>query len=69
MWLIDRNLEVLSKSHKERKFASMVYYGSNKVMHIFGYMHGFFIILTANMTYTRSQNYTNTVVGKHDIQH
>ena len=24
--------------------------------------------LTANMTYARSQNYTNMVVGKHEIQ-
>ena len=33
-------------------------------------MHEFWIIPTANlnMTYTRSQNYTNMVVGEHGIQ-
>jgi hypothetical protein len=30
--------------------------------------HGFWIIRTANMLYTRSQNYTNMVDGKHGIQ-
>ena len=29
-------------------------------------MHEFGTILSANMTYTRSQNYTNMVVDKHD---
>jgi hypothetical protein len=31
-------------------------------------MHDFWTIPTANMTYTRLQNYTNMVVGKHGIQ-
>ena len=31
-------------------------------------MHEFWTIPTANMTYTRSQNYTNMVVDKHGIQ-
>ena len=30
-------------------------------------MHEFWTISTANMTYTRLQNYTNMVVGKHRI--
>ena len=31
-------------------------------------MHDFWTIPTVNMTYTRLQNYTNMVVGKHRIQ-
>ena len=31
-------------------------------------MHDFGTIPTANMTYTKSQNYTNMVDGKHGIQ-
>ena len=31
-------------------------------------MHELWTIPTANMTYTRSQNYTNKVVGEHGIQ-
>ena len=31
-------------------------------------MHEFWTIPTANMRYTRLQNYTNMVVGKHGIQ-
>ena len=31
-------------------------------------MHEIWTIPTANMTYTRSQKYTNMVVGKHEIQ-
>ena len=31
-------------------------------------MHEFWIIPIVNMTYTRSQNYTNMVVGEHGIQ-
>ena len=31
-------------------------------------MHEFWTVPTANMTYTRSQNYTNTVAGEHGIQ-
>ena len=31
-------------------------------------MHDFWTIPTASMTYTRSQNYTNMVVGEHGIQ-
>ena len=33
-----------------------------------GFMHEFCIILIVNMTYTRSQNHTNMVVGEHGIQ-
>ena len=35
---------------------------------IFGSMHEFWTILATNVTYTRSQNYTNMMVGKHGIQ-
>lgn len=31
-------------------------------------MHGLWTIPTVNMTYTRSENYTNMVVGKNEIQ-
>ena len=31
-------------------------------------MHGFWTMPTTNMMYTRSQNYTNMVIGKHGIQ-
>ena len=31
-------------------------------------MYELFIITTANETYTKSQNYTNMVIGKHGIQ-
>jgi hypothetical protein len=31
-------------------------------------MHAFGTIATANMMYTKSQNHTNMVVGKHGIQ-
>ena len=31
-------------------------------------MHDFWTISTATMMYTRSQNYTNMVVGEHGIQ-
>ena len=31
-------------------------------------MHEFWIISTVNMTYTRSQNYTNMMVGEHGMQ-
>ena len=31
-------------------------------------MHEFWTILTAHMTYSRSQNYTNMMVDKHEIQ-
>ena len=36
--------------------------------YIFGFMHEFWTILTANMTYTKLQNYTNMLVGEHEIQ-
>jgi hypothetical protein len=32
-------------------------------------MHDLWTTPTANMTYTRSQNYTNVMVGKHEIHH
>ena len=35
---------------------------------LFGLMHDFRTIPTANMTYTRSQTCTNMMVGKHEIQ-
>jgi hypothetical protein len=35
---------------------------------MFGFMHECWIIPTVNMTYIRSQNYTNMVVGEHGIQ-
>ena len=35
---------------------------------MFGFMHEIWTILTANMMYTRTQNYTNMVVGEHGIQ-
>jgi hypothetical protein len=31
-------------------------------------MYESWTILTANMTYTRSQNYTNIVIGEHRVQ-
>ena len=31
-------------------------------------MHGFRIIPSANITYSRSQNYTNTMVDEHGIR-
>ena len=34
----------------------------------FGLLHEFWVIPIAKMTYTRLQNYTNTVVGEHGIQ-
>ena len=40
----------------------------NQDLSIFGYMHDFWTISTATMMYTRSQNYTNMVVGEHGIQ-
>ena len=35
---------------------------------MFGFMHEFWTIPMANMMCTRSQNYTNKVVGKHGLQ-
>ena len=35
---------------------------------VFGFMDKFWTIPTANMMYTRSQDYTNTMIGKHEIQ-
>ena len=40
----------------------------NQGSRIFGFMHDFWIIPFANMTYTRSPNYTNMVVDKHGRQ-
>ena len=31
-------------------------------------MHDFYTIPAANMTYTRSQNYTNMMIGKYGLQ-
>ena len=36
-------------------------------MSIFEFMHEFWTIPTINMTYTRSQNYRDLVVGEHAI--
>ena len=35
---------------------------------IFGLVHEFWTIVAASMTYTRSRNYTNMMVGEHKIQ-
>ena len=35
---------------------------------MFGFMHAFWTIPIASMMYTRSQNHTNMLVGKHGIQ-
>jgi hypothetical protein len=35
---------------------------------MFGFWHEFWAIPTANMTYTRSQNYTNMMVRKHETR-
>jgi hypothetical protein len=35
---------------------------------MFGFMREFWTIPTTDMTYTKSQNYTNMVVDKHKIQ-
>ena len=41
----------------------------NLDLSIFGFIHEFWTILTTNMMYTRSQNYTNVMVGaQHRIQ-
>ena len=41
---------------------------STRILSIFGFVHEFWKMPTANMTYTRLQNYTNLMVGKHGIQ-
>ena len=40
----------------------------NSDLSLFGCMHEVWTIPTANMTYTRLQNYTNMMVGEHGIQ-
>jgi hypothetical protein len=37
-------------------------------LYIFGFMHEFWTIPTTDMTNTRSQNYTNMMVGEHRTQ-
>jgi hypothetical protein len=41
--------------------------GCNSILNIVGFMHEFWTISTVNVTYTRSQDYTNMMVGKHEI--
>ena len=39
-----------------------------RIKYTWGFMHEFWTISTANMTYTRLQNYIDMVVGEHEIQ-
>ena len=40
----------------------------NQYSRIFGILHDLWTILTANVTYTKSQNYTNMVIDKRGVQ-
>ena len=72
MRLVTRFIEILVKKIlKQREiYISEVQACSlkNEDLSIFGFMHEYWTILTVNMMYTRSQSYTNVVVGRHGMQ-
>ena len=46
---------------------NLAWFDNDWDLSIFELMHESWAIPTVNMTYTRSQNYTNMMVGEHEI--
>jgi hypothetical protein len=67
-FLIDFEAHLNTLAIIKVKILALIKLYMNYNLSVFGFMDEFWTIPIANMAYTRSQTYTNMMVGKHGIQ-